>query len=147
MADLIREGLADVEVRQMAERIVAGLRQKDYAAEIAAVHGFVRDRVRYTRDPDGVEMLQKPVRILEVRQGDCDDKSILVCALLGSIGHKTRLVAIGPSNNNFAHVFAQVRNPAQRNPMAPNAWINLECTEPWPVGRGARWVGRMVEKV
>lgn len=145
MASYIREGLHNVDVRQMAEQIVRYLPQKDYAGEVELVHAFVRDRVRYTMDPDGVELLQKPERILRVRQGDCDDKSILVCSLLGSIGHKTRLIAIGPSMKAFTHVFAQVRDRTVANPKDPKAWTNLECTEPWPVGMGTTWKGRMVE--
>jgi transglutaminase-like putative cysteine protease len=147
MAALIREGLQDPTVIQMAGQIVRYLPQKDYAGEVEAIHAFVRDRVRYTRDPYGVELLRKPVETLAARVGDCDCKTILVCALLGAIGHRTRLVAIGPSQQKFAHVFAEVRDERVTNERDPKAWVPLDCTEPWPVGWAAVWKGRMVVNV
>lgn len=142
MADLIRKGRESMPVREMAKRIVRQLRQKDYAGEIAAIHAFVRDRVRYTRDIRTVETLHTAEQLLQDRQGDCDDKSILVAALLESIGHRTRLIAIGPRKNVYAHVFAQVQDPAK-----PGAWIALECTENWPAGRAVMMPGLMIENV
>ena len=134
MAALIRQGRESVKVREMAKTLVAGLKQKDYLGEIAAAHAFVRDRMRYTRDIRTVETLHTAERLLDDRQGDCDDKSVLVAALLESIGHTTRLVAIGPRRGVFAHVYAQVQHPK-----TPGAWITLETTEPWPVGAAAKW--------
>lgn len=147
MAGLIGRSIGSPEVRQFAARIVRGLPQKDYRGEIAAVHAFVRDRVRYTMDPRGVELLQTPEYILAERAGDCDDKTILVCSLLANLGHETQLIAVGPSMRNFTHVFGQVRDRTVVNERDPRAWINLECTEPWPLGMGVKWKGRMVEKV
>ena len=142
MAALIRQGRESIPVREMAKTLVKGLAQKDYKGEIAACHAFVRDRVRYTRDIRTVETLHTAERLLIDRQGDCDDKSILVSALLESIGHTTQLVAIGPRRGVFVHVYAQVQDPKK-----PGAWINLECTEPWPVGAGAKWKTVMVQAV
>lgn len=147
MADLIRQGREALPVREMAKTLVRQLPQKDYMGEIAAVHAFVRDRVRYTRDIRNVETLHTAERLLQDRQGDCDDKAILVAAMLESIGHETQLVAIGPSKQHFVHVFAQVRNPKQPLLNQRDSWLHLECTEPWPVGMAARMKGVMVEPV
>lgn len=147
MAAMIRRSIGRPVLREFAARLVRDLPQKDYRGEVAAVHAFVRDRVRYTLDPHGVELLQEPEYLLQERAGDCDDKSILVCSLLANLGHQTRLIAVGPSMRNFSHVFAQVRDRTVKNPADPQAWINLECTEPWPVGHGVKWKGRMVEMV
>lgn len=142
MAELIRQGRTALPVRETMKTLIRHLPQKDYMGEIAAAHAFVRDRVRYTRDIRSVETLHTAERLLADRQGDCDDKSILVAALLESIGHRTRLVAIGPRKGVFSHVFPQVVHPKE-----PGVWINLECTEPWPVGAGAVMKSVMVEHV
>lgn len=142
MAALIRQGRESLPVREMMKTLVRHLPQKDYKGEIKAAHEFVRDRVRYTRDIRTVETLHTADRLLADRQGDCDDKSILVASLLESIGHTTRLVAIGPRKGVFSHVYAQVQHPTKAG-----AWINLECTEPWPVGAGAVWQSVMVQAV
>lgn len=143
MAGIIREGLQNPEVIHMAGQLVRSLPQKDYAGEIETIHAFVRDRVRYTLDPWQVELLRKPQETLQSRVGDCDCKTILVCSLLGAIGHRTQLIAIGPSMKEFVHVFARVRNRTIASEKDPKAWTYLECTEPWPVGKAALWKGYM----
>lgn len=147
MAELIRQGRVALPVREMMKTLIRHFPQKDYMGEIKAAHAFVRDRVRYTRDIRTVETLHTAERLLSDRQGDCDDKSILVASLLESIGHQTQLIAIGPRKGAFSHVFAQVRNPRQPDPRQLDAWISLECTEPWPVGAMAKMKSVMVEPV
>lgn len=94
--------------------------------EAVRIHRFVRDRIRYTRDVRGVETLHTPTQILRQRQGDCDDKSVLIASLLESIGHKTRFVAIG-YGGSFCHVYPEVNIRGQ--------WVPLEATENWPAGK------------
>lgn len=146
MVVLARTGIADYSVRKMAESIISRLPQKDFQGEVKAVHAFVRDRVRYTLDPVEIEYLQSPAELLKSRQGDCDDKTILVCALLGVVGHQTKMIATGPKRNAYSHVFAQVRDRTVLNPKDPAAWVDLECTEPWPAGVGVKWPYRL-EKI
>lgn len=87
----------------------------------------MRDSVRYVKDIRGVETLHTAERILEQRQGDCDDKTVLAASLLESIGHKTRLVAVGFGKRGYCHVYPEV--------LINGEWIAVECTEPWPLGR------------
>lgn len=114
-------------IRNLALQLTTGLPQKDHRGEIERVHAFVRDSIRYVRDVAGVETLQTPLKTLELRAGDCDDKSTLIATLLASIGYPTRFVAVGFAPGRFSHVFAEVRRGT--------AWIALETTEYWPVGK------------
>lgn len=91
------------------------------------IHRFVRDRIRYVKDIKGVETLQSPEKTLEIGQGDCDDKSVLVGALLESIGHPVRFKAIGFIPGVFSHVLPETKIGSK--------WIAVETTEPWPLGR------------
>lgn len=126
MRDLVRRGKKSPAIRQFAVMLTNGLFQKDYIGEVAAIHSFVRDNIRYVRDVRNVETIQTPERTLENKSGDCDDKSTLTAALLESIGHPTRLVAIGLHNNPFSHVYPETR--------IGNKWITVETTEPVPLG-------------
>jgi len=66
---------------------------------------------------------------LEHGFGDCDDKSILLASLLGSIGHSSRFVAIGYRPNEYAHVFVEtIAAGGEGN------WIALDPTEDVPMG-------------
>lgn len=134
MAALAREGIRDQRIRNAAVAITTrgflngtGLQQKDFEGEARRIHAFVRDQIRYVRDTDGVELLHDPATVLQVGAGDCDDKAILTAALLGSIGHPTRFVAIAFEPGRFEHVWLQDN--------VNGRWIDLETTEPYAYGR------------
>lgn len=115
-------------IRELALRLVSHLPQKGWKQEALAIHTFVRDHIRYVKDIRGVETIQTPIQTLRLRQGDCDDKSILSAALLEALGHPTKFVAVGfQGNGSYNHVFTQTK--------IGNNWITLETTEPWPMGK------------
>lgn len=121
MSRFVREGKKAHYIRETALRLIAGLPQKDYSGEVRKIHAFVRDHIRYVQDTTDVETVATPEKTLEYGAGDCDDKSVLLCALLESIGHKTRFIAIGFQPGIFSHVYAET--------LIGNKWIPLETTE------------------
>ncbi len=124
MARLARAG--KITMRQLAEQITASAPEKAWYQQAELIHNFVRDKIRYVMDPDGLEMLRSPEKTLEAGNGDCDDKSILEAALLISIGHPARFVAIALEPDNFCHVFVQT--------MVGNRWVASDTTEAQPFG-------------
>lgn len=126
MSDLVRKGKTALPVRLKALSLVKRNGQKDWKGEVGNLHAFVRDRIRYVKDVRGVETLTTPEKMLEIMQGDCDDKSIVLASLLESIGHPTRFVAVGFSPLGYSHVLVETR--------IGNKWIPLETTENVPVG-------------
>ena len=129
MAKIVKQFRHHPAIREKALSLVSHLPQKDYTGEVKAIHRFVRDDIRYVKDVRGVETLQFPVHTLYTYgQGDCDDKSMLVSALLEAVGHRTRFIAIGFSPGKFCHVFVQTKIGSK--------WINVETTENWPLGKG-----------
>jgi transglutaminase-like putative cysteine protease len=128
MRQLVQVGKRTPVVIETARQLTANLPQKDYPGESHALFRFVRDRIRYVRDPNGVEALARPETTLQLGSGDCDDKVILLCSLLESIGHDTRLVAMKQDPRGpYCHVFAETKLGA--------GWCAMETTEPWPLGR------------
>lgn len=126
MSRFVRDGKKSINVRQAAMRLTKSCMQKDYVCEIEQLHQFVRDSVRYVQDINGVETVQTPQKTLELMGGDCDDKSTLLAALLESIGHPSRFVAIGFEPGIFSHVYLET--------LAGTRWIPLETTEPVEAG-------------
>lgn len=127
-------------VRELALSLVKNLPPKKWSLEARAIHNYVRDNIRYTRDIAGCETLQTPIQTLRVQQGDCDDKSVLVAALLGAIGHPVRFVAVGSEKNIFTHVFPQTKIAGK--------WLTLETTENWELGRTPKNIkAYMVENI
>lgn len=122
MAELSHAGKYSTVVRETALSLISPLDQKDWAAEVRALHAFVRDRIRYVSDPEDVELLQTPEKTLELRAGDCDDKSILLASLLKSINHPCRYRAVGTQPGIFEHVYVETK--------IRDFWLPLETTEP-----------------
>lgn len=129
MANLVNQSKKTPYIREFARNYVQDLSQKDIYGEVKRLFHFVRDKVRYIKDIRGIETLHTPEKILEQMAGDCDDKSVLIAALLESIGYECRFVAIGFKLNSFTHVFTQAKLRGK--------WITLETTEPWPMGKTA----------
>lgn len=113
-------------VRRLALDLVASLPPRSWQMEVAALHEFVRDSIRYVKDPAGVELVATPDRTLETRAGDCDDKSTLLAALLESIGHPARFKAIGLNGGPFSHVYVETK--------IGESWVPLETIIPRPMG-------------
>lgn len=116
-------------IRERANIETRYLKQKDWRGQIEKIFEFVRDKIRYQRDIHGVETLHFPEIILEQGQGDCDDKVILLGALLKSIGYPVKLIAVNFEHRPehvYTHVFLEVK--------LGNRWIALDASEPVPVG-------------
>ena len=113
-------------VRELALKLTRNIPQKAYSEELRALSGFVRDSIRYTRDINGVETVQTPLKTLEYGAGDCDDKATLLAALLESIGFETRFHAMGFKPGDVSHVLLECELNGQ--------WIALETTEPVQMG-------------
>jgi hypothetical protein len=131
VARLIRDGARDFYVRQKAIDILlaAGVAAKDYTGEVDALFRWVQRNVRYTKDPFHVEVLHAPRRMLELRAGDCDDMTILLGALVKSVGHPVRLVLTGPNATRpdlFSHIYLEAQ--------CQGDWIPLDATMPFAMG-------------
>jgi len=121
-------------VRALAMELVDDLPPNVEAQEIRRIFEHVRDAVRYTKDVRGVDTLQSPSVTLETRQGDCDDKALLLSALLESIGYATRfVVAATLPRGGYNHVYVEVLNPRT------GRWIPLESSiSSFPFGMALR---------
>lgn len=140
MRELVREWKIHPRLRQLAKKIVQRCPAKNIRCEVGSVHRYVSNQIRYVRDVQGVETVQAPDVTLRDKSGDCDDQAVLVGALLCSIGHPVRFVAVGFRPGQFAHVYAET-------PIGID-WVAVETTmKGWPLGRKPRGVIHMVQKV
>ena len=141
---LICDGARDFYVRQRAIDILLarGVPAKDYLGEIDALFRWVQRNVRYTKDPFRIEVLHSARRMLELRAGDCDDMTILLGALVKSVGHPVRIVITGPDASRphlFSHIYLEAQHRGQ--------WIPLDATMPHPMGWSPRAPVRQVMSI
>jgi len=123
---MVKTGKKSFAVRNAALTRTRGCNQKDYSCEARMLYRFVRDSIRYVQDVNEIETVQEPQKTLEFGAGDCDDKATLLAALLESIGHPTRFVAIGFEPGIFSHVYVESR--------IGDSWVAMETTEPVEMG-------------
>ncbi len=133
LIDEVWKGVQDPRIKQLASRILQeyDVPARDWKAEAIAVAEWVRDNIRYTRDPEGLERFSRPIRTVQLAMGDCDDMSILIAALLGTIGHTLELRVIGVSSNEPEHIYPVDLLP----PGDPNGYaLALDATRPEEIG-------------
>lgn len=134
MKQIISESSKNPYVREWARDILGYVDVNDKMNEARAVHNFVRDNVRYTKDPFGFEYIQTPPVLLEaIRErnksggnrptGDCDDMTVLSLSLLKSIGFPVAIKVVSfHENGRFSHVYGLVQVKGQ--------WIPIDCVRP-----------------
>lgn len=134
-------GQKNPQIRQLALSIVSGVANNDSAGERAAVYQWVKGNIHFRGELD--ETVQTPEVTLKFAAGDCDDFSVLIAALLGSIGvqWEFRTVATGAKGNDFTHVYPVILDNQS------GEWVALDATvsqaypgwEPRRITRSKTW--------
>ncbi len=101
MRDMARKASLHPWIRDRAAAITAHC-DRDLRCQCLALYGYVKNVLRYVRDPEGTEALHDPVTWVERRlrsgrpvYGDCDDASTYLAALLLAIGHRPSFRVLG----------------------------------------------------
>lgn len=106
-------------IRDWARAILQNIVVNRKYDEANAIHNFVRDNIRYTRDPYGWEYIQTPPVLLagveEAQRGraprpigDCDDMTTLSLSLMKSVGFPVVIKTVGFTPDAFSHVYGLV---------------------------------------
>ncbi len=83
----------DDEVRQLARSLTRGKRSRN--EKIAALFEFVADKIRYVNYQSAEAWLpNRPQHVLARREGDCDDKAVLLITLLRALGIEAEEVLV-----------------------------------------------------
>ncbi len=83
----------DEEVRRLAAELTKGKRTRE--EKLRALFNFVADDIRYVNYVSGEWWLpNRPQQLLARREGDCDDKAMLLITLLRSVGIEAQEVMV-----------------------------------------------------
>lgn len=142
-------GSRSAKIRALAINIInaANVADKDYYGMAKAIHEWVRDNIRYVKDPigdgeDGETLNQETLSYPEETAfnsmaGDCDDKTILEIALLGSLGLQSYPVVIGTQPGRYNHVYLNIVLPPGKYPHAGETIPADPIMREWPLGKEA----------
>ena len=122
--NIIEEEKTKPFIRQLGLKLIKGVKEDNQTGEIKKLFYYVRDKIRFTRDVQGIETLQYPENTANWGGGDCDCKTILLGALLKTIGNKIRFSIYKINNpDKFDHINLQVF--LRRS----NKWFTLDPTK------------------
>lgn len=128
MALIVQQYQFDPNIRAVAMSIVQLAPPKADPAEVRALFDFVRYTIRYVGDVVDTETLQTPDITLRLRQGDCDDKAILLATLLRTLKYPAAFVVTGyQAPDVFEHVYVGILRP-------DGSYLALDPTEDQPMG-------------
>ncbi len=113
-------GVRSPDIRVAALEAVKGVERGQ--SEIQSVFNWVKDRIEFRGE--FAETLQEPRVTLRTGAGDCDDHSMLLAAMLASLGFRTRFrtIATPSAPDEFSHVYAEVEDKQAKQ------WIPLDTT-------------------
>jgi hypothetical protein len=123
----VTKGKRVFEIRRIIGEIIAPCATKDYYCYAKALYEYCRDRIKYTFDPVGVELVESPERILlESRIADCDSIVTVLATLYEAIGFPARFVTVRADPmrpDDYSHVFLEVNLPR-------HGWVAADPTMP-----------------
>jgi transglutaminase-like putative cysteine protease len=144
MRKMIKDGSKSLPIRELAANIA--MPHPTDRGKIAAVFDFMKQKMKYVRDPLHQEMLAgadyhyATLGTQGSARGDCDDHTIMLGSMLESIGYPTRIatVRMKPGSGGFDHVYLEVNDR--------KSWIPLDASnkkreagEAPPHNRIRRW--------
>ncbi len=129
MRDLVTQGKREIIIRTFAGKLIRACSPKDYTCYARKIFEFCRDEVKYVFDPNGVELIESPLVILENRVADCDSIVVLLGSLLEAIGLPCRFVTIKADMQrpgDYSHVFLECQIPG----WGGTKWVAMDATMP-----------------
>jgi len=110
-------------VKTVADRVSSAGCGSEQICHAKALYYFVRDELNYVSDPSAFEYVKGPLESLQSTAGDCDDASVLLASLLGSVGIKSRFVFVP------GHVYVEAYLPDAPNRLTQeDGWVVLDGT-------------------
>lgn len=137
MRNVISEAIRSPIVVETAHRIAMQFPVRAYVRVAIGIRDWMKENFFFVRDPVGVELIRTPEYLLNRMQitgkitGDCDDATVLGCALGKAIGIPCKIVTIGfnragTSQSPLSHVFGMLVAPSVPRAIA----IELDVTKP-----------------
>lgn len=125
---LIKAGRADQKVVYLVRIIARDLAGRDFDGIAHTIYNWIVDRVKYQRDPEGVEWLQDVEVTLRMKTGDCDDFTVLGASMLGALGIKSRIKIAKAGAPVWNHVYLEYYSPKR------GIWVPFDASEKKYVG-------------
>lgn len=111
MRSLVNRAFTHELIRAQAAHAIQACEPSNKICQQASLMSWVKRRMRFVRDPEGVEALHDPIAVaIAIQQGkfpygDCDDFSMYLAALLKAVGLPATFRAAGFNGRPLSHVY------------------------------------------
>ena len=136
---MLNDGIRDPEVRRVAVSVTSPAGRNTEMD----IFGYLKNHFRYVPDPIGRELVVSPRLLLNDIEsigfacGDCDDISLLVASMYGSIGHEAKIVLVDEKCDGVVdHAIACVKN-------GYGVWMDADLSGNVPLG----WVSNFKNRI
>lgn len=119
---LLRQILLEEIIRHVPDRAKWG--------QVEAIYHWVQYHIRYLEDPIGLDFYPTAAVLLAIGGGDCDDHTILICALCAVIGLEVGARLIETLDGQW-HIYPIVHLDGQ--------WVPLDTTAEGIQAPGVEW--------
>lgn len=103
----------DGAIRPWVGQAIQGCEQKNYLCYAQSIYEWVKRNIKYVFDPENVELVERPLYILQQSKcGDCDSTSTLLAAMFEAIGLPARFVTVkadATAPTEYSHVLCEVQ--------------------------------------
>lgn len=131
MRKLVDDAVKDPFVNRSAIEMVRGAGDTfSREAKAQAIYNYLAGRWTYVEDPVGPfgpkETLRPPRALLEMIAGDCDDATLLIASLLGTIGIRARFITVAAdasAPDEFSHIYPEAE-------IFPGYWVAMDIARP-----------------
>lgn len=105
MAEIITEARGMVVFRNIIAPLINGTVNGGPDIELQAIYDYVKEKIRFVRDPRGIDYIYDPVATLQRGIGDCDDHVVVLGSLVQAIGYPIKIRAISLDGRHYTHVY------------------------------------------
>lgn len=95
--------------KDQPKSIIKKLKESDYNIDgkCQSIFAYLTDNVRYRIDPNGIQQIKSPARLLDDGEGDCKSLTMFIVCCLHCLGisHIIRFVSFDETDE-YTHVYA-----------------------------------------
>ena len=97
------EAINNPVIRNLAYRITYGA--KTDMEKVERIANWVKSNIRYQREPPKLDIIVPPLRLVNLRTGDCEDLSLIISSLSGVVGIPSKWKVISQDGKVWHHIY------------------------------------------
>lgn len=116
-------------IKNLALRITQG--ETTRQGKVMRIANWIRNNIRYQREPPKFDITLSPTRLLNLGVGDCEDITLLTSTLCGVLGISTKWKVVSQDGLRWTHIYPSIAWNGVHKPMDLSAPVPLGTEVPY----------------